>query len=539
MASRRSGLALLLTAALAAAFTSARVLAAEVVSPRAEAVAVTVYRDDGVPEPAAATWGGYGLAMIRETRTVDLPAGDSRIVFQGVADGTLPQTAALKDLPGRIVEQNFDFDLLSPGSLIQRSVGGRVQVVRTNPRTGKETAEEAVLRSGPDGAVLDFGGRVEALQCGGPPERLVFVDVPPGLTGRAALSTRVRVRQAGRYRLTLAYLTVGLAWKADYVARIAPDGRRLDLTGWITLANHDGASFPDAETSVVAGNLARQAVILAQGLVAHRTPRCWPMGNAHHPRGERLYLAEAEQMTDMLARSGFLRGKAMAPLALMAPPPPAPPPPPPPPPRQSDLGDYKLYTLAEPTTVAAHQTKQVMFLDQAGAAFDTAYVFRLGAWAFARGHGEGPTETTLRLENKAASGLGRALPAGKVSLRQRQAGAERLLGEAPLRDVAVGDPFELVTGQASDVRVSWRVVKVEGFRRAGRHGTRTSLALTASNAGAAPVTAEVRQQVQGLTGATISAESQAHGDKAGDPVWRLAVPAHGETPLAYTLESMN
>ncbi|MGA0601887.1 DUF4139 domain-containing protein [Caulobacter sp. KR2-114] len=540
MAARPPGLALLLAAALAAAFTSARVLAAEVVSPRAEAVAVTVYRDDGVPEPAAATWGGYGLAMIRETRTVDLPAGDSRIVFQGVADGTLPQTAALKDLPGRIVEQNFDFDLLSPGSLIQRSVGGRVQVVRTNPRTGRETAEDAVLKSGPDGAVLDFGDRVEALQCGGPPERLVFDQVPSGLTGLAALSTRVRVTQAGRYRLTLAYLTVGLAWKTDYVARIAPDGRTLDLTGWITLANHDGASFPDAETSVVAGNLARQAVILAQGLVARRAPGCWPMGNSHHPRGERLYLAEAEDLSERLGevvvtaerRSERLQNVPTAVTAFA-------PPPPPPPPKQSDLGDYKLYTLAEPTTVAARQTKQVMFLQQAKVDFDTDYVFELSPVADQQPPGEGASEIVLRLENKPVTGLGRALPAGDISLRQSQGGAERLIGEASLDDVAVGAPFELKLGEASDVRLAWRVVKSEAFSRAGRRGVRASLELTASNASRAPVTAEVRLPISGWRGARIVAESQPHGSRAGDPIWRLPVPAHAEAPLRYTLERLN
>jgi hypothetical protein len=528
-----------MAAAVALTLTGASAQAAEVVSPRAEALAVTIYRDDGVDEPAAAEWSSPGLAMIRETRTVDLPAGESRIVFQGVADGTLPETAVLKDVPGRIVEQNFDFDLLSPGSLLQRSVGEGVHVVRTNPKTGKETTVPATLRSGAAGAVLDFGDHVEALQCGGPPERLVFDQVPQGLTGRAALSTRVRVTQAGHYRLTLAYLTVGLAWKAAYVARVAPDGHSLDLTGWITLANHDGASFANATTSVVAGKLARQMLQIAGRVVAQRTPGCWPMGNSHHPHGQSLYLAEPEERV-MAKAYGFMSRAIPAPPVMVMPPAAAPlPPPPPPPPTQSDLGDYKLYTLAEPTTVAARQTKQVMFLTQPKVAVDTAYVFRLAPWSLNQGHGEGAADITLRLENKPGAGLGRALPAGQVTLRQSQAGAERLVGEAPLRDVAVGEPFELVAGQASDVRISWRVVKTEPFRRDGRTGVRASLEVTASNAGAAPVAAELRQQVSGYRDGAIIAESQPHGSKAGDPVWRIALPAHAEAPLSYTLEYLN
>jgi len=418
-------------------------LAADVVSPRPSGVAVTIYRDEAINDPAAAYWAGYGLAMITETRTVDLPAGESRLVFQGVAEGTLPQTAVLKDLPGRVVEQNFDFDLLGPGSLLERSVGQKVQVVRTNPKTGKETREDAVLRSGAQGAVLDFGNRVEALKCDGAPQRLVFDAIPPGLNGKATLSTRVRVDRPGRYRLTLAYLTVGLAWKAAYVARIAPDGATLDLSGWITLANHDRATFADAPTAVVAGRLAREAVQAAAHAVTRRAPGCWPMGNSHHPRGEQLYLAEAESgfidevvVTAQKSFSRVMDAPAPPPMAVAGMAEPRA--------KQSDLGDYKLYTLDEPTTVAAQQTKQVMFLHQPAVAFDTAYVFKLAPNGYPTdAHGAGPTQTTLRLQNKPAKGLGLALPAGAVSVRQPQGGSQRFIGEPQLRDVSVGEPFEL------------------------------------------------------------------------------------------------
>jgi len=510
--------------------------AGDVLSARPDVVAVTIYRDEAIPNPAAANWGGYGLAMINETRLVDLPAGQSRVVFQGVADGTLPQTAVLKDLPGRVVEQNFDFDLLGPGSLIGRSVGRQVQVIRTNPKTGKEAAEAAVLRSGPNGAVLDFGGRVEALQCGGPPERLVFADIPQGLNGRASLSTLVRVDRPGRYRLRLAYLTVGLAWKADYVARVAPDGQHLDLAGWITLANHDGASFVNAPTAVVAGRLAREAVELARRVVARRTPGCWPMGNSHHPRGETMYLAEDEEPMQARGMMAFDRAMRVNAPAMAMPPPPAPPPPPRA--RESDLGDYKLYTLDEPTTVAARQTKQVLFLSQADVAFDTVYVFKaVSSQPATGGEVKGPAETTLRLENKAAKGLGRALPAGAVSVRQRQGdGPERFIGEPQVRDVPVGEPFELVTGQASDVQVAWRITGLQRYDKAGRHGVRVSVEATATNAKGRPVVAEFRDQVAGRTGYGVVAESQGHGTKAGDPVWRLELPANGEASLTYTAE---
>jgi len=527
---RRIGL---VTAALLALAGPA---AAEVISAGPDAVAVTIYRDDAIADPAAETWDGYGLAMISETRTVDLPAGETRLVLEGVADGAMPQTAALEGLPGQIAEQNFDYDLLSPGSLIEHSLGRPVQVVRTNPRTGKQTLEEAVLRSGPNGVVVDVGGQVEALGCSGDLEGLILHDVPPELTGKAALSTLIRVDRPGRYKIRLAYLAVGLAWKASYVARVAQDGASLDLTGWITLANHGDTSFATAPTSVVAGRLARQAVELARRVLAQREIACWPMGNSHHPRGEQLYLAEPEEAPAGMAMpappmtakaaAGMLAEDIVVTAEKRT--------------QLSELGDYKLYSLIEPTTVAARQTKQVLFLHQAGVQFDRVYVYRLAINTSAEGaHDQGPTVTTLRLENKPANGLGLPLPAGAVSVRQPRAaagGGALFIGEPQLRDVAVGEPFELTTGEASDVQATWRVVSFQSFRRNGRDGERAAIEARLTNAKSQPVTGELRHIVGGAEGFKVIAETSPHGTKGGDPVWRLTVPATGEASVSYTVE---
>ena len=239
----------------------------------------------------------------------------------------------------------------------------------------------------------------------------------------------------GRHQLRVSYLSVGLNWSADYVARLAPDGASLDLTGWITLANRTSISFQNAPTAVVAGRLSRVPVQRPQAVATPVTLHCWPSETTH---------------------SGW--------------PPPPPPPPPPvamaamdampaPPPAmraagmvvvtahkrvtQSNLGDYKLYTLAEPTTVAARQTKQVQFLDKPGVKFETVYVDRINAWPGYAPDPEQqqPTTVTLRLENKAVSGLGEALPAGQVSVRRPGDGRELFVGAYAVRDVPVGEPF--------------------------------------------------------------------------------------------------
>jgi hypothetical protein len=515
--------ALAIWAALLALLIGASPAAADVVSQGPASVAVTIYRDDAIPDPAAAHWNGYGLAMISETRAVTLPAGDTRLVLEGVADGIIAQTASLAGFPGRVLEQNFDFELLSPATLIEHSVGHEVEVSRTNPRTGKATLEPALLRSGPDGVVLDFGGRVEALGCSGDPEGLVFADVPADLTGKPTLSIRVHVDKAGVYRLRLAYMTIGLAWKAAYVARLAPNGQSLGLVGWITLANHGDVGYAGAATSVVAGRLARNAIRIVNPLLLKRESACWPQGNSHHPHGVDRYLARLMRVERLPLTVTMMSAQAARAI-------PMPPPPPPPRATQSDLGDYKLYTLDEPTTVAARQTKQVAFLSQPSVAFDTVQVYRASfANAVTPPDVAYPTVTTLRFDNTAAKGLGRALPAGSVAIMAAPpGGSDRFLGAHDVRDVPVGEPFELEIGQSHEVTVRDATLSVSG-------GAESSAAkeIIAINASARPATVEIRQPQVGRD-FRIAAESTPHGLKSGDPIWRVTLAPGATETVTYT-----
>jgi len=497
--------------------------AADVVSQGPASVAVTIYRDDAIADPAAAHWNGYGLAMISETRAVTLPAGDTRLVLESVADGIIAQTASLAGFPGRVLEQNFDYEVLSPATLIEHSVGREVEVSRTNPRTGKATLEPALLRSGPDGVVLDYGGRVEALGCSGDPEGLVFASVPADLTGKPTLSIRVHVDKAGAYRLRLAYMTIGLAWKAAYVARLAPDGQSLELTGWITLANHGEVGYAGAAASVVAGRLARNAIRIVNPLVVRRETGCWPQGNSHHPTGVTRYLAELRKLNTVsevmvTAERRQMRMQAV-PVAGM--------PPPPPPPRatQSDLGDYKLYTLDEPTTVAARQTKQVAFLSQPNVAFEAVQTYRASDAAT----NVAPTVTTLRFDNTAAKGLGRALPAGSVAfMAAPPGGSDRFLGAHEVRDVPVGEPFELEIGASHEV-----TVRDATLSRTGGAEPAIAKEITAINASRRTATVEIRQPQVGRS-FHIAAETAPHGLKSGDPIWRVTLAPGATATVNYS-----
>src|SRR5271170_7883132 len=238
--SRRSFLPIALLLASSAA-------SADIISKGPDSVAVALYHDGPVDtsDLVHPSWNMLddGLAFITETRTVDLPAGPAVLKLRGVTSTMVPQTADIQGLSAGVIEQNFDYDLLSPGSLLAKSIGETVRLVRTDTKSGKRIDETAIVRSGPDGAVFEINGKFEALRCSALPEKLVFEHIPGGLTDSPTLSVHTMAPADGRYAIKLSYIATGLNWSADYVAHIKPGSDTLELRGWLTLANFSDTGF--------------------------------------------------------------------------------------------------------------------------------------------------------------------------------------------------------------------------------------------------------------------------------------------------------
>ncbi len=143
------------------------------------------------------------LALVTDRRRVVLERGKNRLAWEGVSARIQPETALLSD-PGHpdgvsVLEQNFDFDLLTPQKLLEKYVGRTVRVVRTNPATGEESSETARVLSTAGGVVLKIGDRIET----GMPGRLVYPDVPPDLRDRPTLDLLLKSAAAGPRELEL------------------------------------------------------------------------------------------------------------------------------------------------------------------------------------------------------------------------------------------------------------------------------------------------------------------------------------------------
>ena len=494
----------LVAAAMLAGETHAQAI---VTSPVPERVAVTVYRDsDRGLRPLNLRWLG-GYALVSETRRVSLPAGEIELRFEGVTSGIVPQSAIVTGLGEAVLEKNRDARLLSPGALLDASLGERLLLRRTSKATGAVREQEAVVRATADGIVLQTAEGIEALRCTGLPETLIAPRVPVGLSAKPTLSVRVRSPRPVERTVTLSYITNNFDWQADYVVELSPAGDVVSLFAWMTLANGDGTGLADAQTQAVAGKLNRQRVWVDPGSANPIRITCWPQGRTSDiPQDVRVVDAEEVVVTGTRLMS--------------AAPPPAPPPPPAASPErgvmaeEERLGDVRLYRVPISVTVAARSQKQIALLRQP--AVKVTSILRLRP---PLGQFDVQLERVLVTRNRSADGLGLPLPAGKVALFGRRDGHRILIGEGRIDDHAIGEKVEIPVAASTGIRA----------RQIVDHRTEDGggYVLTVSNDLSRAQTVEIELP---LTAKALSARLV---KRDGWMLWRVTVPANGRAELRY------
>ena len=479
-----------------------------VTSPAPDRVAVTVYRnpDRGLQAMNLNWLGGY--ALVSETRRVRIPAGESEIRFEGVTSGIVPQSAIVTGLGEAVLEKNRDARLLSPGSLLDASLGERLVLRRTSKATGKVREQDAVVRATSDGVVLQTADGIEALRCTGLAETLIAHEVPVGLSAKPTLSVRVRSSEPVERTVTLSYISNNFDWQADYVAELAPSGDRISLFAWMTLANGDQTGLADAETQAVAGKLNRERVWVDPGEAKPITISCWPQGTTTDLPTP-VQLIDAEEIT--------VTGSRIPPVAAPPPPPPAPPAAP-----ERDsfaeeerLGDVRLYRVPIEVTVAARSQKQIALLKQPSVKIETALRLRPG-----QGPVDAPLERVLITRNVTSDGLGLPLPAGKVALFATRGGRRILVGEGRIDDHTIGEKVEIPVATATGVRAHQEMF-------VSKDGGGYQLTLTNDLPSAQKAEIELPLETKALGARLVNRD--------GWMVWQVTVPANGRSVLRYRI----
>ncbi|WP_374414748.1 DUF4139 domain-containing protein [Novosphingobium colocasiae] len=489
---------------------------AVVTSAAPDAVAVTIYRapSRAADEPMDLDWL-EGYALITETRTVDVPAGEATIRFEGVAGGMLPETALVTGLPQGVREKNLDADLLSARSLFDRNWGRPVILRRHKGRDGKgtQTEERAVIRSSADGAaIVQTRDGIEVADCGrGLTDEIVYPELPPGLSARPTLSVRTVSDSARRAVVKLSYLAWGFDWQTNYTIRYDPGSGKADMLAWVTLASSDPTSFVDATAAVVGGEVNREGsredadrpdgelVLQCYLKPLVPPPAVEPPGIAVPSPMVASYAPAAEIIVTAQRRSVRLMDVATVV-------------------QEEGLGDLKLYRVPVPTTVASNAQKQVAMHDLHGVKWTVLHTAMLGGASDNR-----VTELLLRTKNATENGLGFALPGGPVALFEPHGGDMLLVGQGGLGNYAIGQDVEVSVGTSPQVRV-----RVEE-RAEGDHWHDYEAIVTNAN----PWPVRFEGTVTQWDGQTLEKVSAKLGRQNGRAQWTVTVPANGEARLRY------
>lgn len=432
-----------------------------------EATAITVYNDD--------------LALIKERRQVQLPAGQIRLSVREVSGQMRPETALLRAVTGgpiTLLEQNFDFDLLTPEKLLEKYVGKEVTIVRSHPTTGEERSEKARVLSSNNGTVLRFSDRIET----GVPGRIVFDSVPANLRDRPTLSVEFD-GAGGQQSLELSYLTGGISWRADYVANLTTDGQHMDLSGWVTLTNRSGAAYTDATLQLVAGTVNR---------VRSPQPQMAYMMAAPSPSAKRADVA------------------------------------------QESLMDYHLYSFDRLTSIGDNQTKQLALFSAGAIPVRRDYLLTGNDFYYRDrydriGQKLKPS-VFVEFDNRGGE-LGKPLPSGIVRVYAKDSkGAAQFVGEDRLAHTAKNEKVRLKLGEAFDITADR---KQTSYKKLGDTTAESAFKIEIRNAKDEDVTVRVQEPIPGDW--EIVQQNQPHTKESSRIAsWDIKVPKNGIASLDYT-----
>lgn len=448
-----------------------------------------------------------GFVVVRERRDVALAAGLNRVRYQDVAQMIEPTSVSIQSASGVSVrEQNYQYDLIGTAAILEKSVGRTVRLRRVLPDGRVEVVEGTLLSAPAQGMVVrTTDGRLLL----NPEGAVEVVEMPGGLISRPSLFWLLQSARVGTHTLDVSYLAQGIGWSADYVAVMDSAEGSVDLTGWVTLNNRSGSTYPEAQLQLMAGNVRRVSGALR--------------------RRDGAMVGEEIVVTGAPAAPQFA---------------------------QEAFFDYHLYTLDGRTTLANNETKQMTLLTAADAGVTRQLVFdsqRHWGWSPQPGAGFRTEDVRgaimLQLRNSASNRMGMPLPAGVVRLYKADArGNLQFLGEDRIQHTPRDEMVRLYVGDAFDVVATRRTVTERHLRldREGREipgegslcrGCRQAWEFTQEivvrNRKETPADVLITEHL-GAQWKLISQSHQHRRTDASTLEFELRVPAGAEVTVTYT-----
>ncbi|MCL2844671.1 MAG: hypothetical protein FWE23_04370 [Chitinivibrionia bacterium] len=250
-------------------------------------------------------------ALVQEIRQISLPAGVSNVRFEGVAQSIIPQSLIVSGGGFRVLEQNYEFDLISREALLNKFVGREITLIDQNgvlTGNGNIARVPARLIANNFQPIFEVDGKIVL----GFEGQILLPELPENLFARPTLKWLVQAQRAANVKADVSYLTEGFSWNADYVMLLADNEKNASITAWITLTNQSGAAFENANLRLIAGDV-----------------------NMVAPQNQMMRQARMVMSAPMMAED-FGGGV-----------------------EQRSFDEFHLYSIARPVSIRENQTKQI------------------------------------------------------------------------------------------------------------------------------------------------------------------------------------
>jgi len=392
----------------------------------------------GEPSPSAITQEqqkgvsltvyNQNLGLVKDIRDIRLGSGAHEVRFMDVASQINPTTVHLKSLTDpqglKILEQNYEYDLLNPQKLLEKYVGKKIKILDKNYYTGEEKIVEAVLLSTNGGPIYQIDGSIHLGHRG----RVILPEIPDNLIAKPTLVWLLNNKTARSQRIEASYLTGGISWKADYVFVLNSKDNGGDLSGWVTIDNKSGATYKNATLKLVAGDI-------------------------HRAGSKKALYGAMDRAAKMKAPKAVIREFT-----------------------EEGFFEYHLYTLQGKSTIKDKQTKQLSLLSANDIPVKKQFIY-YGAQDYYRNRYGMPISNQkigvyLEVANKKENRLGLPLPKGIVRVyKYDDSGSLQFVGEDRIDHTPKDEKVKIKMGEAFDVvgervqkdwrKIAWNVYEVE------------------------------------------------------------------------------
>jgi hypothetical protein len=375
----------------------------------------------------ALTIYNVNLGLVKDQRQIKLFKGIGDLRFMDVAAQIMPTSVHIKSIldPSslQVLEQNYEYDLLNPQKLLDKYVGKEVKLTTKNPYTEREEIVIATLLSNNGQPIFKIGDEITF----GHPGRVIFPGVPENLNAKPTLVWMLENTLPSAQKLEASYLTNGINWRSDYVVTLNDKDDKADLSGWVTIDNHSGATYKNAKLKLVAGDVNRTT--------------------------------NEYEYKDKLMRVAEMAAKAAAPQF-----------------KEDSFFEYHLYTLERPATVKDNQTKQISLVTADNIPVKKELLYYGANYYYTSRYGEAISNQKIgvfvEIQNKKVNNLGLPLPKGTVRVyKADKEGSLQFVGEDSIDHTPKDEKVRIKLGDAFDVvgsrkQTDWKKIAYDTYEAA-------------------------------------------------------------------------